>query len=179
MFSEHVKGEVARVAMELKRKNLRPTPRRVRARLPDKTINPCTGEHMSDYTVHCIFKTRCFDEDEDDPWVYMPCLSQDFLPDGFKPKRVICANHILTHFSAGAWVHQVSIDPCSTLLPRTMARLFTFQMRLGLVQLWSSFLRPYSRVILVCIGWTKPSAPRAPSFHKDVTLLEIMQTSEA
>ena len=78
---------------------------------------------MSDEKVRTIFRAMCYDTDEEDPWVYMSCLSQDFLPDGLKPLRVVCANHILKHFLEGAWAHQVAIDPCSTLLPKTLERL--------------------------------------------------------
>jgi hypothetical protein len=123
VFTQHTQEEVARVAMDLKRQNLAPTPRRVRARLPRKTLNPDTGGHMSDEKVRTIFRTICYDADEDDPWVYMPCLSQDFLPDALKPLRVACGKHIQEHFAAGAWAHQVAIDPCSTLLPKTLERL--------------------------------------------------------
>ena len=78
---------------------------------------------MSDEKVCAIFRAMCYDTDEEDPWVYMSCLSQDFLPDGLKPLRVVCANHIPKHFLEGAWAHQVAIDPCSTLLPKTLERL--------------------------------------------------------
>jgi hypothetical protein len=43
VYSEHVKDEIARVGMELKRKNMAPTPRKVRARLPQLTRHPDTG----------------------------------------------------------------------------------------------------------------------------------------
>ena len=39
-YTEHQKAEVARVAMELKRKRIAPTPRRVRQRLPHSSNNP-------------------------------------------------------------------------------------------------------------------------------------------
>ena len=66
-FTEHTQEEVAHVAMALKRQNLAPTPRRVRARLPRKTFNPNTGGHMSDEKVRAIVRTMCYDTDEDDP----------------------------------------------------------------------------------------------------------------
>ena len=51
--------------MELKRKNVAPTPRRVRARLPNLAANPETGVRMSDTTMQAIFSTLCYDEDEE------------------------------------------------------------------------------------------------------------------
>jgi len=56
-YTEHQKAEVARVAMELKRKRIAPTPRRVRQRLPHSAKNPKTGAPMSDSTTRNIFKT--------------------------------------------------------------------------------------------------------------------------
>ena len=93
-YSEHVKEEVARVAMDLKRTLQRPTPRNVRARLPNLTKNPETGQHMDDKTIQAIFSTRCYDETEDDPWAWLGTLSQDFLPSEMKPKRVTCGKHL-------------------------------------------------------------------------------------
>ena len=69
-FSEHQKNEVARVAMELKRKRLAPTPRRVRARLPGLTINKETEQRMSNSTIQRVYATRCYDETPDDPWQF-------------------------------------------------------------------------------------------------------------
>ena len=120
----HQKMEIARVAMELKLKRKRaPTPALVRAKLPRLTLNRDSGQPLSDDTFHRIFKTHCYDKDEDDPWQWLACPSQDYLPDFMKPLRVQCAEHITLHFSPGAWVSHVAIDPCSTLLPRTVARL--------------------------------------------------------
>ena len=80
VYSEHQMSEVARVAMDLKRKLVAPTPRRVRARLPQVARNPETGVRMSNKKIRLIFQTRCYDETEDDPWQYLPCASQDVLP---------------------------------------------------------------------------------------------------
>ena len=71
VFSEHTKDEVARVAMELKRKRLAPTPRRVRARLPNLVVNKETQRRMSNSTVQRIYATRCYDENPDDPWQFL------------------------------------------------------------------------------------------------------------
>ena len=59
VYSAHQKAEVARVAMENKRKLQAPTPRRVRARLPQKCRNPETGAAMSKETIHRIYKVQC------------------------------------------------------------------------------------------------------------------------
>ena len=53
VYSAHQKAEVARVAMELKRKLKAPTPSRVRARLPQICRNPETGEPLE---ANCSFR---------------------------------------------------------------------------------------------------------------------------
>ena len=121
-YTEHQKDEVARVAMGLKRQLKVPTPRRVRQRLPERSRNPVTGRAMSDKTVQRIFSERCFDETEDDPWIYLTCVSQDYLPEELKPRRVECAKYIVQHFAATSWFNQVAFDPCYSLLPKTQEK---------------------------------------------------------
>ena len=77
---------------------------------------------MSKHTFYRIFVARCYDENEDDPWIYLPTLSKDYLPSNMKPRRMTMAQHILDTFAAGMSQHFVSIDPCSSLLPRTLAK---------------------------------------------------------
>ena len=71
VYSEHTKQEIARVGMELKRKNMAPTPRKVRARLPHLTRHPGAGRPIDKKTIDAVFQTRCYDENEDDPWQYL------------------------------------------------------------------------------------------------------------
>ena len=138
VYSAHVKQKVAEVAMELKRKNIAPIPRRVRARLPNLTINPETGGRMCDKTFHVIYSTLCYDVEEDDPWQYLPCPSQDILPSDLLPKRVACAKHIERIMPSGAWYNQVAFDPCYTLLPKTIAKLEELQVRSMGKNKWTS-----------------------------------------
>eukprot|EP00973_Karenia_brevis_P016887 2314632-Karenia_brevis.AAC.1 len=71
VYSEFQRNEIARVAMDLKHDKLtRPTPRKVRARLPQLSRNPETGRPVGKDTIYQIFKTLCYDEKEDDPWQY-------------------------------------------------------------------------------------------------------------
>ena len=138
MYSDHQKAEVARVAMDLKRKLIAPTPRLVRARLPQIARNPSTGMPMSNKAIHSVFTTLCFDEDEDDPWQWLPSPAQDYIPESLKPLRVKCAQHILKEFSSSAWYSHVAIDPCSSLLPRTAQRLEDQQVAAMGNQKWMS-----------------------------------------
>jgi hypothetical protein len=85
-------------------------------------VNPGTGLPMSKEHMRRIFRTRCFDETEDDPWQWLTSPAQDFIPAELKPLRVACAEHILANMRQGAWFHQVAIDPCSSLLPKTARR---------------------------------------------------------
>lgn len=122
IITDHQKSEVARVAMDLKRQLVAPTPRNVRARLPRKTRNAQTGEPLSDWTMHQIFTSKCYDESEDDPWIHLPCHSQDVLPSDLKPLRVNAAQWILKHFTTRSWYDQVAIDPCYSLLPKSLGK---------------------------------------------------------
>ena len=105
------KKEMARVAMETKRKLVRPTPADVRAKLPRLSMNPETQEAASDWTIYKIFHSLCYDEQEDDPWVYMHSPSKDFLSDSMKQNRVTFATNFLEYIPTGAWATQVAIDP--------------------------------------------------------------------
>ena len=121
--TEHQRAEVARVAMDLKRRRLAPSPARVRAVLPRLTLNKETGEPLSDRILRDVFKTRCYDETEDDPWQWLPSASQDYLQEKVKPLRVRTGRHILSNFHPNSWTSHVAIDPCSSLLPRVPWRL--------------------------------------------------------
>lgn len=122
LYSDHVVAETARVAMELKKTKVKVTPRNVRARLCRLTLNPQTGQPMSDWKFRQVFTTRCFDAREDDPWVFRRCLKSDYLPADMKPRRKATAEFLLAQ-PAGSWFNHVAIDPCASLLPKTATRL--------------------------------------------------------
>ncbi len=122
-ITEHQKQEIARAAMDLKKRKLNPSPALVRAKLPRLAMNRTTGKPISDEFIRAVFKDRCYDETEDDPWQWLPNPSKDYLTDTMKEKRVATAKYILDTFHAGSWVTHVAFDPCSSLLPRTPARL--------------------------------------------------------
>ena len=122
IYSDFVKHEVARVAMDMKANRQKVTPRNVLRRLPRLARNPHSGKAMSKWSLRQIFTTHCYDLTEDDPWVYMKCVSKSYLPEGMMPKREATARQIL-ELPAGAWYNMVSIDPCASLLPKTQVRL--------------------------------------------------------
>ena len=111
------KQAIAQKAMDLKKDIIAPTPDKIRVLLPKTTINKKTKESMSDFTIREIFKTMCYDEDEDDPWQFLYSLQQDCLTDKMKPPRVRTANHVLDHITENAAWNFVAIDPCISLLP--------------------------------------------------------------
>ena len=129
VFTEHQKDEVARVAMNMSRgkRPMQPSPARVRTVLPKLIVNPDTDKRMSDWSIREIFKTRCYDEDENDPWDWLPAGAQSFLTPTDIEKRMRCGKHIVANFPAGSWVNHVAIDPCSTMLPRADWRLLEMQ----------------------------------------------------
>lgn len=122
VFSEHVKDEVARVAMRDKQHLVRPTPARCRGHLPRKTINKGTGLPMSGRTAQRIFEARCYDEDGDDPWQWLGSAAQEYLPEGMRPLRVSFATTFLAMFKPVAWYWFVAIDPCRSLLPKNSVK---------------------------------------------------------
>ena len=122
LYGAKQKKALAAAAMGLKRKLVRPTPARVRAKARRSSLNPETGEPASNWTIYNIFKTMCFDESEDDPWQYLPTVTKDYLPQAMKPKRVLMSQYILETMSAAACANHVAIDPCSSLLPKDSTR---------------------------------------------------------
>ena len=113
--------------MDLKRKRVAPTPRRVRGRLSKLLLNPETGAPMSDRSLQRVFATQCSDKTEDDPWQYLDSPSQDALPEFMKPARVACADHITRHIPQTAWQSHIGIDPCYKLLPKKQEKLEDLQ----------------------------------------------------
>ena len=118
-FTAKQKTAMATAAMSLKRQIVRPTPLKVRAKLPCTSLNPNAGEPASDWTIYQIFKTMCYDVKEDDPWQYLPTVTKDYLPESMKPKRVVMSQHILDLMPAAACANHIAIDPCSSLLPKS------------------------------------------------------------
>ena len=112
------KQAIADKAMKLKDDIIAPSPEKIRICLPKKTMNKKTGEAISDWSIRNIFKTMCYDEDEDDPWQYLIALQQDCLTDDRKPPRVKTADYIMNNISETAAWNFVAIDPCLSLLPR-------------------------------------------------------------
>ena len=120
-ISTHQKESIARVFMETKRKLVRPTPAIARAKLPRLSLNTQTGEPISDSTMYDIMHTLCYDEAEDDPWVYAYSPSKDFLSDGMKAHRTRTGRCVMDNFPAESWASHVAIDPCISILPTTKA----------------------------------------------------------
>ena len=95
---------MAKAAMTCKRQLLKPTPARVRARCPRLCVNPDTAVPASSGTILTVFRELCYDEDEDDPWVYMSSPCKDYLSDGMVQSRLVFAEHFLRNFPAGGVV---------------------------------------------------------------------------
>ena len=109
--------------MGSKKRKLNPSPARVRAKLLRLAMNRTTGKPISDNRIRDIFKLRCYDETEDDPWQWLPNPSKDYLSDQMVASRLRTAKYILANFSTNAWASHIAIDPCSSLLPRYPQRL--------------------------------------------------------
>ena len=116
-ISQAQKQAIADKAMELKKDLWAPTPSRVRACLPRRTVNQKTQAPISNFSICKVFKTKCYDENEDDPWQFLPSPQQDCLTAAIRPRRVKTAQHFLKNFAQGAAWNFVAIDPCFSLLP--------------------------------------------------------------
>ena len=170
-YSDHQKSEAARVGMDLKRQRINPTPRRVRQRLKNSLKNPETGTPMSDSTITRIFKTRCYDEAEDDPWIYLTCLSQDTLPTEMLPLRMNCAQHILDSTDERSWYSHLAIDPCYSLLAITQAMLEEQQIAAMGKKRWGSKQSARSEVNLRASATVKTQSSAHHSRRVDWTVV--------
>ena len=112
------KQAIANKAMGLKQELVAPTLERVRICMPRKTINKTTKKPISNSSIQRVFKTMCYDEDEDDPWQYRNAPQQDCLTEQDFPARVRTGQHILRNVTRAAAWNFVAIDPCFSLLPR-------------------------------------------------------------
>ena len=121
-FTLRQKKAMAEAAMDSKRRLVKPTPGRVRAKVPRLCLNPETQTPASNWTIYKIFHTLCYDESEEDPWVYMHSPAKDYLSDSMRKHRITFARHFLQHSHASAWRGHVAIDPCISVLPRTCAQ---------------------------------------------------------
>ena len=122
VFSARQKASMARVAMDTKRNLIKPTPAGVRAKLPRLCLNPVTQAPASNWTIYKVFHSMCYDEEEDDPWVYMHSPSKDFLSDAMKKNRLVFAERVLERLQAASCWSHVAIDPCITILASSDAQ---------------------------------------------------------
>ena len=75
----HDKQAIANKPMGLKWGLLTPTPERGRICMPRKTIDKQTKKPISDKTIHRVFKTFCYDEQESDCWQHRNASSAGLL----------------------------------------------------------------------------------------------------
>ena len=129
---------IASKAMELKEDLILPTPEKIRVCLPRLTINRSTQEPISDWKIREVFKTMCYDENEDDPWQFLPSLQQDCLTDEEKPRRAKTANHVLEHVSESAAFNFVAIDPCFSMLPKKQSKAQLLKIAAMGIKKWMS-----------------------------------------
>ena len=80
-----------------------------------------TGTYISDSTMYDSMHTLCYDDDEDDPWVYAYSPSTDFLSEAMQAHRTRTGRYVIDNFSVGSWASHVAIDPCISILSTTKA----------------------------------------------------------
>ena len=122
VIKDSAKQAIANCAMRMKENLEKITLPKLRARLPRATVNPDTQEPVSNWIIYKVFKSMCFDETEDDPWIYMPASTKEYLTDKMKERRVGCGEHIVDTFAANFWANCAAIDPCASLLAKSAER---------------------------------------------------------
>ena len=99
---------------------LAPTPERGRICMPRKTIDKQTKKPISDKTIHRVFKTFCYDEQEGDCWQYRNAPQQDCFTERDYPARVKTAQHVLHNVTrAAAWNFIALLPPAIPPLSAT------------------------------------------------------------
>ena len=101
------------MAMELKSYLIAPTPGRVCAFLPAKSINNAIQAPISAFSIRQVFHTLCYDANEGDPWEHLNAIQQGCLTDEMKPGRMKTARHVLDNVTVRksvAILVQVNLD---------------------------------------------------------------------
>ena len=81
-----------------------PHPRKRENLHAKETIDKQTKKPISDKTIHRVFKTFCYDEQEGDCWQYRNAPQQDCFTERDYPARVKTAQHVLHNVTrAAAW----------------------------------------------------------------------------
>ena len=107
----HDKQAIANKPMGLKWGLLAPTPERGRICMPRKTIDKQTKKPISDKTIHRVFKTFCYDEQEGDCWQYRNAPQQDCFTERDYPARVKTAQHVLHNVTRAAAWNFIALQP--------------------------------------------------------------------
>ena len=110
---------IARIAMARKAKGLVPTVAASIIDCPKATLNPETGEPFSKKVILEVFKTRCFDNDPERPWVYVNAKQKTCLSPDAKVARIVWADVLLAMNHQAVWYfrHIVWFDPCHSIIP--------------------------------------------------------------
>lgn len=124
LFTAQMQQAVANSAMALKRRGEEPSATEVKARCPEASTNPDTGDPFTDKYIHRVFSSRCFDDGAEEPWTQKGPYAKTALSPPMMTLRLAWgrAQERLGH--DGAWFlrHVIFVDPCHTILsnkPRT------------------------------------------------------------
>ena len=79
--------------------------------MPRKTIDKQTKKPISDKTIHRVFKTFCYDEQEGDCWQYRNAPQQDCFTERDYPARVKTAQHVLHNVTRAAAWNFIALQP--------------------------------------------------------------------
>ena len=117
-FTAGKKQAVARSAMAMKARGQEPSVADVIRQCPQATFNPDTGKPYSDKAILRVFKTQCYDQNPDNPWVHVEPLQKTALTPTLKLSRWQWAEDVLAMDRPGSWFHRhcIWLDPCNTII---------------------------------------------------------------
>ena len=105
----------------MKSKGVEPTYSRVLAACPSACKNPETKQPFGKKRVYSVLKERCFDEDENAPWIHKARYSKKALTEEQTAKRLKFAKAVKARGHSVAWffTNVVWTDLCNAILPTT------------------------------------------------------------
>ena len=119
IITKQQEATIAKCAMALKRKGVEPTAKEMKTRCPAATLNVETDEAFSDKVILEIFKTRCYDDDPDEPWRHVSPKCKTALSPELKVLRAAWGEVMLEKRHHRDWYyrHILWMEPCHTILP--------------------------------------------------------------
>ena len=132
---------VAHSAMAMKARGTEPTVEAVVAHCPRATLNPETAEPFTSKVILEVFRTRCYDDNPEQPWQHVTPNQKTALSPELQLVRHKWGEAMLSKGHQSRWYfnHCVWMDPCSSIIPGSQRSAFHHQRsKLGKRKRWMS-----------------------------------------